>query len=245
MCPDAEIISNVTTRISEGGLDTVVYVQKEVFQSEARVFLDFAKEDLQGLDARGMANALSNAKRAIGNRVDTLLFAYGLWIRAKNRRWGYPTKVKKLRGMGVLAPRLLQTMITSPRNRLEHEYIIPENPDDVRGVIELAELYVEGSEKYLGNGFLYLASGPPSDEAIEFPDRELLVPTAGRYSILIDRGADTIRANVDNESGTVRLLEMSERELSDLMRTLYAQSQASGTDPVGPMPEGEFLERFL
>jgi hypothetical protein len=60
----------------------------------------------------------------------------------------------KLSVIGIFVPRLLQRKITSKRNLLEHEYIRPKDSQEVEDVIEIAELFLASTEKYIDFGLL-------------------------------------------------------------------------------------------
>lgn len=245
MTPANEVLTSITALIAEPGLEKIVYVSKQVFPTEAHVFLEFAQDDIQNPDPRGMANALGNAKRAIANRVDTLLFAYGLAVRAKREQWNFPKKLEKLRLRGVTAPPVLQDMVTTPRNLMEHEYAIPAEPQEVQNTIGVAELYLGSTASYVERGFVRSALGPKGTDLSDIPEQDYLTPALGRFSILLDRDADRLIMNLEEESETVRFRDISEEEFGSLMLLIHAISRTGDVEIVGPLDEIEFVERFL
>jgi len=51
----------------------VSFVRIPLFEISAKEFLTFAKSDFEDNDEKGLINALSNAKRAISNRMDEMI----------------------------------------------------------------------------------------------------------------------------------------------------------------------------
>ena len=100
-------------RVSDQGISLAVFVPVRAYDADAWDFLRFARADLQTPTVRGFVNALSNAKRAVLNRVDTLLYGFGLAVHSKKEGWSYPKKADRLREAGIPVPDVLQNMITS------------------------------------------------------------------------------------------------------------------------------------
>ena len=132
----------------------VQFVRISLFEISAKEFLTFAKSDFKDNDEKGFINAISNAKRAISNRMDELIKLSCLQKISSKNRWNSPTKMDKLSAIGIFAPGLLQRKITSMRNLLEHEYIKPKNSQEVGDVIDIAELFLASTEKYIEFGLL-------------------------------------------------------------------------------------------
>ena len=132
----------------------VEYVRIPIFEISAKEFLTYAKSDFKENDEKGLINALSNAKRAISNRMDEMIKLSCLQRISSKNRWNIPTKMDKLSAIGIFAPGLLQRKITSMRNLLEHEYIKPKDSQEVEDVIDIAELFLKSTEKYIDFGLL-------------------------------------------------------------------------------------------
>jgi len=130
------------------------FVRVPLFELSANDFLTYAKSDLVDNDEKGLINALSNAKRAISNRMDELIMLSLLRKISLKQRWNIPTKMDKLRAIGIFVPGILQRRITSMRNLLEHEYIKPTDSQDVEDIIEIAELFLASTERYIELGLL-------------------------------------------------------------------------------------------
>ena len=132
----------------------VEFVRIPIFEISAEEFLTFAKSDFKENDEKGLINALSNAKRAISNRMDEMIKLSCLQKISSKNRWNIPTKMGKLSAIGIFVPGLLQRKITSMRNLLEHEYIKPKDSQEVEDVIDIAELFLKSTEKYIDLGLL-------------------------------------------------------------------------------------------
>jgi uncharacterized protein YutE (UPF0331/DUF86 family) len=115
------------------------------FDLKAEDFLSFAEQDIEGCERKDIINAISNAKRAIENRVDHLLFAFGYPI--LEEKWDFPTKLEILNKVGIIAPRILRK-INKIRNLLEHQYKLP-NKDEVEDAIDVAILFLESTKKFI------------------------------------------------------------------------------------------------
>ena len=151
--------------IKEEGINSLHWVETSLFMISAKEFLAFAKKDISNKSPRGRVNALCNAKRAIENRIDILINNYALYYYSKKNRWTFPMKIEKLLEIDIKIPNVLQNMITSKRNLLEHEYVLPENQIVVEDIIDIAELFLMASEKYMKmNGVLKMINEPPESQ---------------------------------------------------------------------------------
>ncbi len=130
------------------------FVRIPIFEISAKEFLTYAKSDFKDNDDKGLINALSNAKRAISNRMDEMIKLSCLQKISSKNRWNIPTKMDKLSAIGIFVPGLLQRKITSMRNLLEHEYIKPKDSQEVEDIIEIAELFLRSTECYIEFGLL-------------------------------------------------------------------------------------------
>ncbi|MCJ7654613.1 MAG: hypothetical protein MUO97_04815, partial [Dehalococcoidia bacterium] len=100
----------------------------------------------------------SNAKRAIECRVDECLKLLNLDGFSSKHGWKLPYKIQVLQTFGISAPSILRRRITSKRNLLEHEYIRPRNQEEVQDIVEIAELFVKATDKYVENGYISSAT---------------------------------------------------------------------------------------
>ena len=240
-----DALTTINERISEEGLRAIAFVTKQVFPADAQVFLRFAMEDIKSGDVRGLTNALGNAKRAIENRVDTLLFANGLRRRAQREQWNFPTKRERLKQLGISAPDLLQKMVTKRRNLLEHEYVIPRDAAEVQDIIDIADMYLGHTEKYIDRGFVRLAIGPSDVDLTGIGETDYLTPALGRFSILLDNDGDSLTLTLEDFHARLRFRDIAEEELRRLMRSIRTLSTGEGVKVVGPMDENEFSDLFF
>jgi hypothetical protein len=129
-----------------------------LYEIEAQEFLFFAKRDFEEESDRGRVNALTNAKRAIECRVDECLKLLNLNGFSSQHGWKLPYKIQVLQTFNISAPSILRRRITSKRNLLEHEYIRPRNQEEVQDIVEIAELFVKATDKYIEKGYISSAT---------------------------------------------------------------------------------------
>lgn len=117
------------------------------FPIKPEEYLRFAETDVKESSTRGLVNALSNAKRSLDARIDSVLIAFGLFRIARERRWAVPKKLEKLSTLGVLTPRVL-TKLNRVRNLIEHEFHCPTR-EQVEDFIDVVALFNESTRLYL------------------------------------------------------------------------------------------------
>jgi hypothetical protein len=132
--------------------ETNIYVWVQKSSGKARIlpseFLDWAKLDVKAGGRRGIANALTNTKRALHARMDEIL--YSVRVRYANdwsQRPDTELKLKALKRLNIPITTIVK-VLTERRNDLEHGYLLP-GLDEVRAYVETAELWLEKSESYL------------------------------------------------------------------------------------------------
>lgn len=117
-------------------------------------YLYFAKTDLKQKDDRGLINALSNAKRAIDCLIENTLKNFNINLKKvpkaalsfcedvldEDNKSISPFSLRLFCALG-LSPNLLVSEVRSLRNKIEHEFNIPEKQDVIRAY-EVAELLV-------------------------------------------------------------------------------------------------------
>jgi hypothetical protein len=129
-------------------------VKRPAYEVSAEDFLKFAVEDLHQTGSRGRANALTNAKRAISNRVDSLLYGCGLRGFAQKARWNFPERVRHLQEIGYPAPGVLHNLPNRKRNLLEHEYAIPSAAEEVQDMIDIGEMFLQNTKRFVDRGWV-------------------------------------------------------------------------------------------
>jgi hypothetical protein len=228
------------------GTAIAVFVSREVFETDAWRFLKFARTDLAEGDERGHVNALSNSKRAVENRVDVLLYGYGMRGHATRERWNYPTKAERLREAGVFVPEALRNLITSSRNELEHDYRIPKEGSDVADCVDVAQLFLQATDPLVKRGFLRLIVGPAelgtrldltTTRVMELPDEA--------RSIVFDHATRRIATTSSKLTSAASFSEYSASEIGSLFRIVSASIEPGKTIVLGPMTESLFVSSFL
>lgn len=128
-----------------------VYVWAKAKSGKLRItpdeFIKWAKQDIK-CERRGIANALTNAKRGLHARIDEIL--YSVRVRYANEWTNSPDtslKLKVLKHLGIPITTIVR-VLTDRRNDLEHSYLLP-TLDQVRADVETAELWLEMSKSYL------------------------------------------------------------------------------------------------
>jgi hypothetical protein len=233
-------------KIESDGYAVAAFVSQQVFETDAWVFLGFARDDLLDGTDRGRVNALSNAKRAVENRVDTLLYAYGLRGHSKKERWNYPTKAEKLRLTGTFVPDALRHMVTTTRNELEHDYKIPQSGQDVADMVDVAELFVRNTDALILGGFFRWILGPSSlldhHDVASWKVESLPL---NAFGLLVDRPKRLFRIFDGNQPENVSFSAIDAAEMAELFRLLKAAFEPRKTQIVGPIDEVTFVASYL
>ncbi len=141
------------------------------FEVSSEMYLKFAKEDFKLNNTRGLINSLSNAKRAIDNQIESILYSLGYIEGDKNHinkefikkyydeeeEIGITDNIKLLVIL-ELCPSFLIPKIRNLRNQVEHDYIIPTRKS-VKEAIEVAEMFINSSNNKIYNTNSSLAMG--------------------------------------------------------------------------------------
>jgi hypothetical protein len=167
-------------------------VPKQIHRITPREFLAFAATDVVDPSLKGKVEALAQAKRAVSGRVDALLYASGLGQLARDKKWNFPERLKRLEEVGYSTPANLYSLIVDPRNELEHQYAYSRTDLQLRDVLELAGRYISNTDKYLANGVIRateLADGPGRPKG-----SKLAGPPAGHTVLVFDHDLGVVRA---------------------------------------------------
>lgn len=105
-------------------------------------FLTWAQQDVKGGGKRGIANALTNVKRALHARIDEIL--YSVRVRHANDWPRQPTTDSKLKVLKCFNIRTtdIANVLTGRRNDLEHCYILPPLKQ-VRADVQTGRLWLD------------------------------------------------------------------------------------------------------
>lgn len=110
-------------------------------------YLRFAEKELERGTDESRINCVSHLKRAIDCELDTFFHILSIGGEIKKRNLKFATKMDLVRGMGVVSPRSL-TKLNFLRNRLEHEYAIPDFKD-IEVFFDLAAAFISMIEGYI------------------------------------------------------------------------------------------------
>lgn len=132
----------------EGGSQVYIALPFEITSHQ---YLKYAEDDLNSDLSHRHINCLSNIKRAIHCQIDSLLYIFGLFDNAIQKRWDFPKKAAILKQTGVITPRILGK-INKDRNLLEHGYLNP-SQEVVEDALDVAELFVGYTDRFLTNPF--------------------------------------------------------------------------------------------
>jgi|CXWL01.1.fsa_nt_gi hypothetical protein len=121
------------------------------FELLPKDFLQYAEADLVNKGKHAAVNSIGNIKRAIDCRVDSLLVLFAMYGIAKRENWNFPRKVKFLKEIGVLAPRILER-INTKRNKLEHEYRLLSHTE-TEDAFDIASLFIDSTNVFLMRSF--------------------------------------------------------------------------------------------
>ena len=225
--PDA-----VLNGLAPDQISTVYYVRRFPYATPAQVFLQFAHEDMTNDTPRSRANGLTNAKRAIANRVDALLYCHGLRGFAKRGRWGIPEKIASLRRVGINTPDLVHRLVNRPRNSLEHEYVIPSEAESVMNTIEIAELYLAATDSIAERGQLRAMVFGKIEPPI--PAFSLAVPPADHLVLDFDFDVDTVTMH---RSGRPRCVVPLRSLAMDIVSSIVGWAVRSGSTGFGALQQ--------
>lgn len=137
-----------------------------------RGFLEYAEVELEDLGLkRSIINCVSNLKRAIDAQIDVFLFSLNLLEFYKSKRLGVDRKLGFIEKCGMFSRHAL-SRINAIRNKLEHEYKLPE-ADDILIYFDVVSAFISVLEVQLliggGDGELefILVAYPEDPEAAE------------------------------------------------------------------------------
>lgn len=138
--------------LSIGFVDNINFIS--FFDLNPDAYLFFAKTDLKQKDERGLINALSNSKRAIDCLIENTLKNFDINLKKvpkaalsfcedvledENKSIN-PVSLRLFCALG-LSPNLLVSEVRNLRNKIEHEFNLPEKEDVIRAY-EVAELLI-------------------------------------------------------------------------------------------------------
>lgn len=129
-------------------------------------FLEFADNALALETKEGIVNAVSNLKRALDCQMDMFFESINLKSIFDKKNLKFEKKTQFLADIGLMQNRTINKL-NSMRNKMEHEYKIPDISDLhtyyelVWSVVKIAELYLE---LFCANGEIQLSFGMKNKE---------------------------------------------------------------------------------
>lgn len=129
--------------VVEGGASTPLRLPE--FDLTSFDYLDFAERSLAGSDAADKINCVAHLKRAAECQLDTFLCVMNLSPKREAR--SFPRKLESIQPFGFLSMRSI-ARLNRIRNRLEHEYAIP-NDIDVELYFDLVSAFVYALEGFV------------------------------------------------------------------------------------------------
>jgi hypothetical protein len=155
-------------------------------------YLEFAEEELEKNTSAARINCVGHLKRAVECELDTLLGVLHLTKHAQN----FPKKLELVGAIGIVSPRSL-AKLNKMRNRMEHEYIIPEFQElDI--YFDLASSFIHTLE-----GFIFMLHGysemywrrVAGDEAVSF--RVIRHDDSPRVAFFLTEGGTSTELSFD------------------------------------------------
>lgn len=154
--------SSTSVRIDGSGGFSLMEMEIDPKDFLAQAEFDFSSE-FMGHEL----NCITNAKRAIVCQMDQILLTFGY----KSNSWNIPKKVSKIKGLGLIVPRIL-SKVSNARNLLEHECRKPNNIE-VEEALDIATLFVSLSQSIIEPFQDQMTFFNPSDPYCEKEGRDL------------------------------------------------------------------------
>jgi len=115
-------------------------------------YLKWALEDLsEGNSERIRINSLSNIKKSLHRRVDTLIKYY--WL--KPERNNFPSKLSTLKNVDIFIPGIIDK-INLNRNLSEHEYVTAPDIEELEETIVIAEFFLKSTDYLISTPSKYV-----------------------------------------------------------------------------------------
>ncbi|WP_282193149.1 hypothetical protein [Romboutsia ilealis] len=193
------------------------------FEIKPRDFLLYAKDGFKDKSNKGMINTLSNSKRAIDCQIDWILSYLGYdYLNFKESKYSEirsvisafeldndtqkdsSIKLRFIQALGI-APIFLVSRIRNLRNKLEHEYILP-NEIDIKESIEIAELFINSTENIIFNRFItdYSIGNKYKENDWKWESSHLEV----RFDTLTDKADKITICFIDDKNNMVNKLKL-------------------------------------
>lgn len=124
------------------------------FELSAEDFIKFSEDGIRKKDKGSLINALSNIKRAIDCRIETIFYFFGIYNKVKKERWNFPKKIKILKEIGVVAPNILEN-INKKRNKMEHYWKTP-SLKEIKDYLDIANLFLRSTDIFVKKTYSFM-----------------------------------------------------------------------------------------
>ena len=218
-------------------MDVFIWIKATEGKIKPDEFLSWAKKDIGGGGRRSIANALTNAKRAIHSRIDeiitTLRVSYASdW--PKNATTDVKLKLLKQIKMPVTS---IAKVLTARRNDLEHSYLLP-SQDQVRADVETVELWLDKSKAYLKPSVLLIGLSVDSignSANVDTKKQKFSVTFSNPKQITFfwDSKRVIVTLSKSGSSSQRGYSDLSWKEMVDIQKNAYLSSDSKYIVPSG------------
>ncbi|MFQ1699262.1 hypothetical protein ACJ5NV_01570 [Loktanella agnita] len=201
-------------------------------------YLKFATFDIhENQDERACVNGVTNAKRALHLRIESLAEIFGSAHIGINGHSHFPKLIDFVGKCGVVAPGILRRL-NKIRNEVEHRYFVP-SFDQVEDFVDIVQLFLSATEGLISQ-FPTDVDLSSDDEDLPGIDRRRLTISTNPRSGLIDVRALEVKCEVE------KLKLEARRELEKLQVELKQKTEADTENAYwGTMEEVAFRNAAL
>ena len=216
-------------------MDVFIWIKATEGRIKPDEFLSWAKTDIGGGDRRSIANALTNAKRAIHARMDEIIIALRIphandWPKSVKTR----DKLKVLQQIKLPVTSIAK-VLTERRNDLEHNYLLP-SLDQVRADVETVELWLDKSKEYLkpSVSFMGLSVNRIGTSASADTRKESISVTfadPSKVTYFWEAKRSILTVNKSGSSTQKKYVDLKWKELVRIQKDSYLSSETKYTIP--------------
>jgi hypothetical protein len=179
------------------------------FELKPKDFIGFAMKDLKGNDDRSLVNAISNIKRGIDCRIESLLYLFGSYEKVKKENWNFPKKTEFLSRINVVAPQILHK-INRERNRIEHDFKKPKR-GEVEDFLDVANLFLLYTSPFLVHRNVSITLCLKDERDLDYQDTMTLTVDSKKgileLGIWFKRKFKETKVSIDDEENYIRFLK--------------------------------------
>ena len=194
-------------------------------------FLQWAIADIGPGGRRGIASAVTNAKRAIHCRINEIIFPFRVSF-ANNwpLRPDTDLLLKVLRRAQVPSQSVVR-LLTDQRNAFEHQYRLP-TQQDARAAVEIADLWVNRCQDHV-RPRITIAGLPILSFRVTYDSKrhretvQIQLNERGPVMFFSDRRRCIVKLGVNGSLAEIPYASLSWKEMIDLQRP-YVRGRASG-----------------